>query len=70
MGVLITNILALFGGFSLASTSGLLSEKSGTVNISIDGQMIIGGLTWALLITGPMTIDAMGWSAPFIANLL
>ena len=45
MGAIFTNIFALFGSFSLASTSGLLSERSGTVNIAIDGQMILGGLT-------------------------
>jgi len=44
VGLIFTNIFALFSSFSLSSTSGLISERSGTVNIAIDGQMILGGL--------------------------
>jgi ABC-type uncharacterized transport system permease subunit len=43
-GVVFTNILALFSAYSLASTAGLLSERSGTVNIALEGKMIMGGL--------------------------
>lgn len=44
IGVLFTNIFALFSSFSLSATAGLLSERSGTVNIALDGKMIVGGL--------------------------
>jgi simple sugar transport system permease protein len=43
-----TELLAFFSIYSLGSLAGLLSEKSGIVNIALDGKMIMGGLIFTL----------------------
>ncbi len=42
--------LALFATFMLASLAALVSEKSGTVNIAIEGGMVIGGCSFLIFL--------------------
>lgn len=68
IGMILTNFFSLFSSYSLASTAGLVSERSGTVNIAIDGKMIIGGLIFTLLIAGPFA--PLGVGGMFLAILM
>lgn len=54
---LFITFLILFSAYLLASSSGLISEKSGTVNISIEGTMIMGATIYSLLMNG----NGLGW---------
>ncbi|RKX67454.1 MAG: hypothetical protein DRP42_00220 [Tenericutes bacterium] len=51
LGSILTSIFILFGVYSLASSSVLVSERSGTVNISIEGTMIMGAITQLVLLS-------------------
>lgn len=46
---ILSAFLFLFSMYSMASMAGLLSERSGVVNIGIEGTMIIGAVWFALL---------------------
>ncbi|AGM25641.1 ribose/galactose ABC transporter permease [Spiroplasma syrphidicola EA-1] len=46
---LFANASVLFAVLLIAAMAGLYSERAGIVNIAIDGMMIIGALTYALL---------------------
>lgn len=46
---LLSTFLMLFTVYSMASMSGLISEKSGIVNIGIEGTMVIGAAWFALM---------------------
>lgn len=46
---ILSAFLFLFSMYSMASMAGLLSERSGIVNIGIEGTMIIGAVWFALL---------------------
>ncbi|AKU79562.1 ABC transporter permease [Spiroplasma turonicum] len=35
--------------FSLASLAGIISERSGVINVGIDGMMVVGALTYAIV---------------------
>lgn len=39
----------IFSVLTIAAFAGLFSERSGIINIAIEGQMVIGALTFALL---------------------
>ncbi|ASP28087.1 ribose/galactose ABC transporter permease [Spiroplasma corruscae] len=47
--ILLESISIYFVIFSLASLAGLVSEKSGVINVGIDGMMVIGALTYAIV---------------------
>ncbi len=49
-----------FSAYLLVSTGGLFSEKSGTVNIALDGMMIMGAFTYGIVLT---TLDPNGENA-------
>lgn len=70
IGVIFTNIFSLFSAYSLTSSAGLLSERSGTVNIALEGKMIIGGLVWAIFMSMTWFTAPMGVAAPFVAMML
>lgn len=59
LNLLLSIFLILFAAYLLASTAGLVSEKSGTVNISIEGSMIMGATLYTLMMDG----HGMGWSS-------
>lgn len=46
---ILSAFLFLFSMYSMASMAGLLSERSGIINIGIEGTMIIGAVWFALL---------------------
>lgn len=46
---LLTTALVFFSIYGLAATSGLFSERSGIVNLSINGGMIIGALAYVVM---------------------
>ena len=67
LGTLITSFIGFITIYFLASSAGLLSERSGIVNIALDGKMIIGALVFASMYQIDGYADQMGWMAPFIA---
>ncbi len=62
----LTTFIILFAVYMLASTAGLISEKSGTVNIAIDGTMIMGALAYASMASWDAYWNAFGVMAPFV----
>ncbi len=52
--------IVAFSAYLLVSTGGLFSEKSGTVNIALDGMMIMGAFTYGIVLT---TLDSTGENA-------
>ncbi len=52
LNLLLSTFLILFAAYLLASMAGLISEKSGTVNISIEGTMIMGATLYVLMMNG------------------
>lgn len=68
--LIITSILALIAAFSLTSLGGLMSERSGVINIALDGKMIIGGMVWATLMATPGFRDGLGSFAPFMGLII
>lgn len=48
---LLQTALIFFAIYGLAATSGLFSERSGIVNLSINGGMIIGALAYVVMST-------------------
>ncbi|AGR41794.1 ABC transporter permease [Spiroplasma diminutum] len=57
-----------FAVFSLAALAGLIAERSGVVNVGIEGYMIIGALTTSLF--GQSFSESMGNTSQIIALLL
>ncbi|AKX33983.1 ribose/galactose ABC transporter permease [Spiroplasma litorale] len=49
VNILLEAISIYFVIFSLASLSGLISERSGVINVGIDGMMVIGALAYAIV---------------------
>lgn len=49
LGIFLTNIIVLIAVFILASSAALISERTGTINISIEGGMVLGAGIYVLL---------------------
>ncbi len=72
-GYIFNLFILFFAVYSLASLAGLISERSGIVNIAIDGTMILGALTWAILVQSgnAFAVDGVfGTFGPFFALLI
>ncbi len=69
-GEFITALLGFIIIYSLSSFSGLISERSGVVNIALDGKMIIGALVFASLYQIPEFTDTLGFATPFVAIII
>lgn len=65
-----TELLAFFSIYSLGSLAGLLSEKSGIVNIALDGKMIMGGLIFTLFFQINGFEESLGWFSSYLALIL
>ncbi len=61
--------IILFAVYLLASTAGLISEKSGVTNIAINGTMIMGALAYVSLASWATYWEAFGVFAPFVTLL-
>lgn len=57
---LLSTALIFFSIYGLAATSGLFAERSGTVNLSINGGMIIGALAYVVMSTKLIHGDQIG----------
>jgi ABC-type uncharacterized transport system permease subunit len=60
---LFTDVSFLFSIFAIASVAGMISERSGVVNIAIEGYMIIGALVFS--ISGTYMSEASNFSQIF-----
>lgn len=69
LSLILTTFIVLWSSYLMVSLSGLFSERSGVVNIGLNGIMIIGLMTYGSL----MSIDSfnsLGLIAPFIAIVI
>ncbi|BDV02683.1 MAG: ABC transporter permease [Candidatus Hepatoplasma vulgare] len=66
----ISTFFAFIAVYTMGSFAGLLSEKSGIVNIALDGKMIIGALVFALLLSNQGFIETFGKATPYVAILI
>ncbi|MCK5807251.1 MAG: ABC transporter permease [Mycoplasmataceae bacterium] len=64
-------LLILFAIYSLAASSGLFAERSGTINLSINGAMIMGAVGYVA--ASKLLVDSIGhleWYVPIIALMV
>lgn len=69
-GLFITSLLAFTAIYLFASLAALISERSGVVNIAIDGKMIIGALTFSLLYQSEAFVETFGNATPYVALII
>ncbi len=62
--------LFLLASYGLVSLAGLISERSGVVNIALDGKMIIGALVYASLMNVSGFKETFNYFSPFMAMFL
>lgn len=55
---IIGGLFILFAIYGLAAASGLFAERSGTINLSINGGMIMGAVGY--LMTAKLMVEASG----------
>ncbi|MCK5787937.1 MAG: hypothetical protein KAH32_02990 [Chlamydiia bacterium] len=58
LSTIIGGLFILFAIYALAATAGLFSERSGTINLSINGGMIMGAVGY--LMTAKLMVDSIG----------
>ena len=71
LSTIIGGLFILFAIYALAATAGLFSERSGTINLSINGGMIMGAVGY--LMTAKLMVDSIGhldWYVPIIALMV
>ena len=69
-GIFITSLICFTTIYSLGSLAGLISERSGIVNIALDGKMIIGALVFVSLMNVPSFKDGLGTFAPYMGIII
>lgn len=67
---IIQGTLLLTAVYLLASSAGLISEKSGVANISLEGSMVFGATLYHIFMDGLGLRDSMGVISPFVVMLL
>lgn len=65
---ILSSAIILIAMFSITSLAGLVSERSGIVNISLEGTMVMGGMMFAILMQFSQFVDNT-WG-PFVALML
>ena len=68
---IIGGLLILFAIYSLAASSGLFAERSGTINLSINGAMIMGAVGYIAM--SKILVDAIGhleWYVPILSLMV
>lgn len=70
LSLAVTTFFAFFTVYTLGSFAGLISERSGIVNIALDGKMIMGALMFALLMSNESFVNSLGRSAPYMAIMI
>lgn len=67
---ILETFIILWASYLMVSLAGLYNEKSGITNIGLNGIMVMGAMTYAVVMTSPSIRNALGAFTPFLGIIL
>ncbi len=68
--LILESFIVLWASYMLASLAGLFSEKSGIVNIGLNGIMVMGAMSFSIVMASTQMRDTFGVYTPFIGLIV